>query len=138
MREGTRGVLRNFIVQGFATAVDVAAAMQTVADDWPGELSIESSVFWNNTGVGDADSMDDDKGFNEDEAIKKSDRKNVFDVDPKLGSTDIAKPNYKPASTDLGGTATPPSGFTASATYAGAVDPSGDDWTKDWTEYPAN
>jgi hypothetical protein len=138
LREGTRGVFRNFIVQGFATAVDVAAAQQKVADDWPAELSIESSVFFDNDAVGDSDSMDDDMGWSEGDAIMNADRENVFDVDPKLGSTDITKPNYKPESADLGGKSTPPSGLDTSATYAGAVDPSGDDWTKGWTAYPAN
>jgi hypothetical protein len=130
--------LRNFIVQGFATAVDVAAVQQKVGDDWPGELSIESSAFFDNDAIGDSDSMDDDMGFNEGDAIMNADRKNVFDVDPKLGSIDITRPNYKPASTDLGGKTAPPSGFEASATYAGAVNPSGDDWTKGWTTYPTN
>lgn len=137
LREGTQGVLRNFIVQGFATAVDLAAMSVKLNDDWPGDLSIESSVFYENKAVGDSDSMDDDGGFNEEDAVKDDARKNTFDVDPELG-TDVSAPNYKPGSDKLGDKATPPSGFDTSAKYAGAVNPSGDDWTKGWTAYPAN
>lgn len=137
LREGTLGVLRNFIVQGFATAVDLAATSVKLSEDWPGDLSIESSVFYENKAVGDSDSMDDDGGFNEEDAVKDDARKNTFDVDPELG-TDISAPNYKPGSDKLGDKATPPSGFDTSAKYAGAVNPSGDDWTKGWTAYPAN
>ena len=81
--------------------------------------------------------MDDDKGFNEDEAVKAGDRKNVFDVNPELG-TSITEPNYKPASDKLTDKATPPSGFDTAAKYAGAVDPSGTDWTKGWTSFSSN
>ena len=138
LREGTLGVLRNFIIDGFATAIDLNAIQVTLGDDWPANLSIESSVFFDNDAVGDADSMDDDKGFNEDEAIRSEDRKNVFDVDPEFESTDVTKPNYKPGSDKLGDKATPPSGFNAEAKYAGAVDPEGDDWTKGWTTAASN
>ena len=137
LREGTHGVLRNFIVQGFATAVDLAATSVKLTEDWPGDLSIESSVFFENKAVGDSDSMDDDGGFKEEDAVKDDARKNTFDVDPELG-TDISAPNYKPGSDKLGDKATPPSGFDTSAKYAGAVNPSGDDWTKGWTAFPGN
>jgi len=36
----------------------------------------------------------------------------------------------------LGGKATPPSGFDAKGTYAGAVDPAGSDWADGWTDFP--
>mgnify|MGYP003444572545 FL=1 len=137
LREGTQGVLRNFLVQGFATALDLAATSVNLGDDWPGALSVESSVFHDNKAAGDSDSMDDDKGFNEDEAVKAGDRKNVFDVDPGLG-TSISEPNYKPGSDKLADKATPPSGFDTAAKYAGAVDPAGTDWTKGWTTYSSN
>lgn len=135
LREGTHGKLRNFLIQDFAIGIDVAAALAKPEDEWPGELSIESSVFSNVKDAGDPDETDDDMGFKEDEAIKAEDRKNVFDIDAKLGSTDLAKPDYKPGNKDVGGKATPPSGLEAKATYAGAVDPEGDDWTQGWTDY---
>ena len=138
LREGTLATIRNFIVTGFQAAVDLNATMVNIGDDWPARLSIESSVFFENTVVGDADSTDDDMGWNEDEAIKATDRKNTWDVDPELGSTDIKNPNYKPASDMLGGKATPPEGFDAKGTYAGAVDPAGSDWTDGWAEFAEN
>lgn len=137
LRAGSQGELRNFIVHGFAKAVDLAAIQVNLEADWPNDLSIESSVFYNNDVVGDPDSMDDDKGFNEDQALRAEERKNVFDVDPQL-MVDIDNPNYKPTSGSLGGKATPPTGFDTSATYAGAVDPSGEDWTQGWTNHKPN
>jgi hypothetical protein len=135
LREGTRGKLRNFIVQNFAIGVDIAAKLAKPAQEWPGQLSIEDSLFFNVKNAGDPDMEDDDMGFKEDDALKAADRKNKFDVDPKLGSTDITKPDYKPGNKDVGGKATPPSGFDAKGTYAGAFDPEGEDWSKGWTNY---
>ena len=133
LREGSYGTLRNFIVQGFATAVDLAVAQVSLEDYWPEKLSIGDSVFFENSSVGDPDDTDDDKGFNEDEAVHAAELKNVFDVDPEFPSKDVTKPNYKPGSDKLGDKATPPSGFDSEAKYAGAVDPSGSDWTLGWT-----
>jgi hypothetical protein len=137
LREGTHGVLRNFLIQDFGIGIDIAAKLAKPNEDWPGELSIESSVFSNVKEAGDPDEMDDDMNFNENDAIKASDRKNAFDVDAKLGSTDLAKPNYKPGNKDVGGRATPGGDFTK-ATYAGAMDPEGDDWTAGWTDFSKN
>ncbi|HTU60064.1 MAG TPA: hypothetical protein VMF89_16540, partial [Polyangiales bacterium] len=137
LREGTRGKLRNFIVQDFAIGLDIAANLVKPEEEWPGELSIESSIFANVTDPGDPDAEADDMDFNETEALEAADRKNVFDVDPELGSTDLTDPDYKPAG-EVGDKATPPSGFDTKATYAGAVSPEGDDWTKGWTEYSEN
>jgi len=137
LREGTLGTLRNFIVTGFQIAVDLSAVTAPLATEWPSDISIEHSVFFGNTTVGDSDSTDDDNGFNEDDAVRAAARNNVFDLDPGLG-TDITAPNYRPTSTMLGGKATPPAGFDTTATYAGAVDPAGVDWTAVWTAFPAD
>lgn len=134
LREGTRGKLRNFIIQGFAIGLDVAANLVDPEEEWPGELSIESSIFANVQDPGDPDAEADDMGFDETEALQAEERKNVFDVDPELGSTDLHNPRYKPQG-DVSGRATPPSGFDTEATYAGALDPEGDDWTDGWTDY---
>jgi len=138
LREGTQGILRNFIVQGFATAIDIAAATAEPGDSWPADFAIESSVFHDNKAVGDPDSdKDDDLGFHEDDAIRDGARKNVFDVNPELGDTSITQPDYKPGSSAVGDKATPPTGY-ANAKYAGALDPAGDDWTAGWTSFPTN
>jgi hypothetical protein len=134
LREGTRATIRNFIVQDFAIGVDIAAKLVKPNEEWPGKVSIENSVIFHVKDAGDPDMEDDDMGFNENDAVKASDRKNVFDVDPKLPSVDIAKPDYKPGK-DVAGRATPSSGFDTKATYAGALDPDGDDWTKGWTNF---
>jgi len=135
LREGTQGTLRNFLVTGFATAVDLAAAQVDLTAEWPGNLSIENSCFFGNTLVGDADSTDDDMGFIEADAVQASARNNVFNIDPMLGSVDNVAPNYIPASTMLGGKATPPSGFDVTATYCGAFAQGGTDWTANWTSF---
>jgi hypothetical protein len=137
LREGTRGTIRNFIIQDFAIGVDLAAMSVDLSEEWPDELSLEESVFSNVKEAGDADAEDDDKGFNEGEAVEASDRKNVFDVDAEITSKDLLKPDYKPKG-DVKGKATPGSGFDTKATYAGAMDPDGDDWTKGWTDYSEN
>jgi hypothetical protein len=141
LREGTLGTFRNFLVQGFAIGVDLNATdgMADLTTDWPADLSIEHSVFFEIDDIGDPDEGmdgDDDVGFNEDDAITDAARNNVTDVDPKLGSTSITAPDYTPASSDLGDKATPPAGFDTSAKFAGAVDPDGDDWTAGWAEFP--
>jgi len=133
LREGVRGTFRNFIITGFATAVNLDTKTLDLTTEWPEHLSIANSVFFDNAAVGSADATDDDGGFNEDEAIKAAALANVFNVDPGLG-TDPTAPNYKPTG-DVSGKATPPAGFDTSATYAGAVDPEGDDWTLGWTSY---
>lgn len=137
LREGTLGTLRNFIVTGFQAAVNLAAVTAPLATEWPSDLSIENSLFFGNTAVGNPDSTDDDNGFNEDDAIRAAARNNEFEEDPGLG-TDVTDPNYKPTNSAVGGKATPPAGFDTTADYAGAVDPEGDDWTTGWTAFPVD
>ena len=137
LREGTQGVLRNMLVTGFSTAVDIRDLTAPVSTFWPGDLSIEQSCFFSNTTIGDADAdLDDDQGFVEDDAIKAGARNNVFTVDPMLASVAVAGPDYRPASTMLGGKATPPAGMDTSATYCGAFEHGGDDWMAGWTAFP--
>jgi hypothetical protein len=138
LKEGTHGILRNFLIQGFATATDLVVAQDDLNNSWPANLVIENSCFFGNTNVGDPDSTDDDMGFNEDNAIRDPARNNVFTVDPMLGSTNIEGPNYIPASTMLGGKATPPTGFDTTATYCGAFAQGGTDWTAGWTSFLAD
>ena len=139
LREGTRATLRNFIIQDFGSeAVDLRAAEVDLSAEWPTNLSIENSFFFNNgayaTETGDED---DDMGFIEQDAIEDAARNNTVGTDPEIGDTSETAPNYVP-SADLSGQATPPSGFDATATYAGAFEPSGTDWSAGWTAYPVN
>ncbi len=161
LREGTRGLLRNFIVQGFASeAIDLRATTNHLSAEWPTLLSIENSFFFNNGAYADESQPrcysgvpctpdgppcpdngscylpDDDNGFNEQAAIEDPARHNTVGVDPMLGSTSLTAPNFVPSNTALSGQATPPPGFDTSATYAGAFAPNGTDWTAGWTAYP--
>ncbi len=144
LREGTQGTLRNFLVQDFSIGVDLAAAQVNLATEWPTNLSIEDSCFHNVAEIGDSDPIvapattDDDMGFNETAAITDAARGNVTNVNPMLGSVSIEGPNYVPASTMLGGKATPPAGMDTTATYCGAFAQGGTDWTAGWTSFLAD
>ena len=142
LREGTRGLLRNFIIQDFASeAVDLRATTNDLSTEWPSQLSIENSFFFNNGAYTDETTVaadNDDNGFDEQAAIEDPDRHNTVGTDPMLGSTSITAPNYVPANTALNGQATPPAGFDTTATYAGAFSPNGTNWASGWTAFPAN
>ncbi|MGE3630101.1 MAG: hypothetical protein AB7P00_09315 [Sandaracinaceae bacterium] len=92
-----------------------------------------------------SDRRDDDFGFDESALLMAAERNNTFDVDPMFSSVSPASPSFVPGNASLpaGGTpvfnANAPSGFgDTSATYVGAIDPAGDDWTEGWTAYPTN
>ncbi|MCB9656589.1 MAG: hypothetical protein H6726_02980 [Sandaracinaceae bacterium] len=142
LREGTRGLLRNFIIQDWASEpVDLRATTNDLSMEWPSQLSIENSFFFNNGAYTDETTVaadNDDNGFDEQAAIEDPDRHNRVGADPMLGSTSISAPNYVPANTALNGQATPPASFDTTATYAGAFAPNGTNWASGWTAYPAN
>ncbi len=146
LKEGTRGKMTNFIVQGFkGDVIDFQARTVDLAMEWPAQLSVESSLFWNNAAYSNetgtnamGQSLDDDKGFDDKAAIESAERSNKLDVDPQITVSDTA-PNYVPKAAGADGPfATPTFGVTA-ATYAGAFkanDPA--PWTATWTAFPAN
>jgi len=139
LREGVSDNMHNFIIADFgAEAFDVRDTASTA--NWPATLAIESSFFWNNGDfVPETGADDDDGGFDESSMAMDAARMNSFSVDPMLGSTSITAPDYMPGASaaDLTG-ATPPAGFDATATYAGALKPGGTDWTAGWTSFPEN
>jgi hypothetical protein len=150
LRRGTWGVLRNFVVLGFpVSALDVRdpASVAGTEED-PPELTIENSLFFENGADGmthfpdeptDGTADDDDMGFVEEDFFTDAARENVFDEDPELGDPySLTAPDFVPAdgSPAADGAATPPSGFDTSATYMGAFEPGGDDWTEGWAAYP--
>lgn len=140
LREGAQGMLRNFIITGFGgEAVDLRAAEVDLSAEWPGNLSIENSFFFGNGDYAEeSGDDDDDMGFMEQAMIEAAERNNTLDVDPGLGDVSETAPNYVPNASSLAGQATPPAGMDTSATYAGAFEPSGDDWSAGWTGYPLN
>jgi hypothetical protein len=145
LRRGAWGSLHNFIVMGFPVkAVDVRDA-ESVAGTEDDSLTIENSLFFENGSDGmshfpaESGADDNDEGFVEEDFFTDAARNNVFDEDPELGDPySLTAPDFVPAdgSPAADGAGAPPSGFDTSATYMGAFEPGGDDWTADWTAYP--
>ncbi len=146
LKEGTRGIMRNLLIQSWqADVIRFTAKEVDLAMEWPMHLAIEDSLFWMN-GKYSTETVgmptDDDKGFDDQGAVENAARRNKLDVDPMLTSindlTGGAAPNYVPRNAALGmGGATPPAGFDASATYYGAFKPNDSaPWTAGWTAYP--
>lgn len=145
LREGTRGIFRNFIIQGFGGSnVDVQWKDNTImpAAEWPTLLTVENSVFFMNKdfspeAVGTAD--DDDFGFNEKASFEDPARKNVFAADPQLASIVETTLNPTPANAAVANQAVPPAPLDATATYAGAIAPNAPtSWLAGWTAFPRN
>jgi hypothetical protein len=151
-KEGTRGTLRNFIIQGFKLdVIDVDTSKDPNLDpnmEWPMFLSVENSLFWMNGSYGAEPTgtapADDDKGFDEKAKVEEEPRKNQIVVAPMITSVPgltaaEEKPNYVPKSVDVSGQAMPPAPMDASATFAGAFAPNAtSSWTDGWTDYPVN
>jgi len=147
IRRGAWGSIHNVIVMGFPNAaVDVRDAESVAGtEEDPIGLTVEDSLFFENGADGmthfqdETGMADNDEGFSEPDFFTDAARNNVFDEDPKLDDPyNLTKPGFVPAadSPAADGAATPPSGFDKSATYKGAFEPGGDDWTAGWTAYP--
>jgi hypothetical protein len=143
LRRGTGANLGNLLVTGFQKGVDVRDAETVVDADTA--LVIESSCFYaaedEENFTEDAD-MDDDTAFNEVETFGAEETGNIIDMDPELGdASNATAPDFVPAADNpcADGVAPPDNGFfDTSATYMGAFEPGGDDWTAGWTAYPAD
>jgi hypothetical protein len=159
LRGGSRGVLRNFVIMGFAAgALDIggAAAGQNLRS---GALSVKNSAFYRGgastlfpLGADDtADDVDPHPGVTNDidEAVEltAADTKN-HEVDPQLAAPfDYLAPSFVPAAgaplgpveatepREADGDTRPPF-FDTSADYIGAFAPGGEDWTRGWTSFP--
>ena len=148
LREGTWGNMQNFIVADFGEfAIDVRDG-STVAgtNQTPPTLEVGNSVFFN-VGLNgntyfpvEAGEGDDDLGFDEDNHFKNVAPNNIFDTDPEFANAAMFQ--FTPSGTGPAATvgATPPDDgfFDITATYRGAIDPAGPDWTANWTAYPEN
>ena len=110
----------------------------------PPRLLVANSIFFQNgtdgTEHADADGMgddDDDGAFDENAFLRDAALANRFDVDPGLpNASSVTAPSLVPTAAAASGGATPPAGFDVSATYVGAFQPGGTDWTANWTSYP--
>lgn len=136
LREGMRGTLRNFVATNFSRPWDLRAITNDLSAEWPGALSVENSYFFD---IGDWEpetgADDDDNGFDEQAAFEDAARNNDFTTDPMLGSISATAPNYVPGVALPA--ATPTIGDTT-ATYAGAFEMGGTDWSAGWTAFPMN
>ncbi|MBX3271699.1 MAG: hypothetical protein KF729_15640 [Sandaracinaceae bacterium] len=137
IREGMAGTFVNGIITSFRRPPDLRAAQVDLTTMWPSVLRWEHSYFFDLGGWEDesAAENDDDMGFDEQAAFEDAARNNRFDVNPMIGSASITAPNYRPG---VALTGTTPSFGTTTATYAGAIPMTGDDWTAGWTAYPMN
>jgi hypothetical protein len=150
LRVGTWGTIYNAILTGYGVAIDVrdAASVAGTEED-PPALTVENSIFFNNGadgethfGVEEGDD-DNDEGFDEEAFFTAEARNNQFDVDPMLGDIeDLQNPDFVPAEDSPaaeGGAEPEDNGFfDTSATYIGAFEPGGEDWTAGWTSFPEN
>jgi hypothetical protein len=150
LRRGTWGGIYNTIITGFpVSGVDIrdAFSVDGTAQD-PPRLVVASSLFFQNGADGtehaDADGTgddDDDGGFDENAFLRGEAFANRFDVDPGLPDAQSeTAPSFVPAADSAAATggATPPEGLDTSATFVGAFEPGGADWTSGWSAYPVN
>ncbi len=137
-----------------AEDLDEAAVCAEAMSSWTGspawvdatcaDLSAESAQEDHYDDVA-GERLNDDFGFDESMELMDAARNNTFGVDPMFSSITASAPSYVPGNASLPAGGTPvfnsnaPSGFgDTSATYVGAIDPAGTDWTEGWTAYPAN
>lgn len=136
LREGFRADIDNLVAVNFNAPPDLRSEELNLADEWPTNLSIENSYFYE---VGDFPAEtgedDDDMGFDESAAFTDPARNNDFETDPMLGDTSITAPNYIPG-VALSGVA--PAFGDTSASYAGAFENGGTNWAEGWAAFPEN
>jgi hypothetical protein len=149
LREGTRGYIGNSIIVAHADGatdglVDLSDAYTA---DWfaEGELGIEHTLFfgsWPSGGQADSHGV-----VHAESTVFPAATGNVVleSIDSVLPSAfDEAAPGWVPAAASPAATegsvpSDPSNGddfFDASATYRGAFEPGGEDWTAGWTAYP--
>jgi hypothetical protein len=133
IRRGSWGTIRNFILMGFSTGVDVRDASSINALGTG--LVFTNGIFFDNTAHF--------AGAEEETPLTAAAAMNRVDVDPMLGAPySPGSPSFVPSATSITATggATPPSGgyFDVNTTYVGAIGPGCPDWTAGWTAYPLN
>lgn len=133
-REQLEGRFNNMIISGFNVGVDVRDDAGTPAAP---KVELTGSVFFgNDANPHDASESDDDMGFDEGAWFNDGARMNST-TDPMIGDCQANPPAPFPASEITGVAPTAP--LDASATYAGAVKDSTDNWmTGAWVDWAAN
>jgi hypothetical protein len=143
LRRGTWGQIYNGIIMGMPGAgVDIRDEATALGTD-DGSLTVSNSIFWGNGEDYSLDATDNDNGFDEEAFLSHADRMNQ-QVNPRLGNAafDLTGPSLVPPANSPAaeGGATPPDDgfFNPCATYIGAFEPGGEDWSAGWTAYPEN
>ena len=137
IREGAAGAYRNFIVTGFNAAGLEIATGSTVAQAQSGGLSVQNSVFYNNSGGNfsvtdefDAEAWAKTAAFNNSEA-------NPALIDPFNKTAPDFRPGVTTADMSTEAAVPPEDGFFSPVNYIGGVDPAGS-WTDGWTTSDQN
>jgi hypothetical protein len=150
LRRGTWGAIHNAIITGFpVSGVDIRDTFSVEGtEEAPPRLLVANSIFFHTgaggTEYGDADGEgadDDDDGFDEAAYLADAQFANQLGVDPLLpDAANVTAPNLVPPANSPAATggATPPAGLDTSATYIGAFQPGGPDWSAGWTSFPEN
>ncbi|MCA9604395.1 MAG: hypothetical protein KC619_02300 [Myxococcales bacterium] len=137
LREGMGGHIMNSVAVNFNAPPDLRASEVDLNVEWPANLSWDYGYFYMTGAWPDESAADenDDGGYDEQAAFEDAARNNDFATDPMIGSDSTTAPSYVPGVALAGGT---PTFGDTSATYAGALQMGGTDWTAGWTAYPAN
>lgn len=144
LRAGTAGMIRNALVTDFGgedcVRVDGSVSV-TQANE--GNLVVSQSII---NGCADREGSPSYFRFTPDDGDTLEftgdwESGNSFDVDVQLADAlNLDAPGFVPAAgsmaADLGGPVHEGAFFDASATYVGAFEPGGTDWTAGWTAYP--
>lgn len=132
LRRGYAGKIRNAIVLGFESGLDIDNA-ETVARCQSGEMVVSNSIFFMNAAF-----LDPDSDTFEEACTAEPGWTGLQQVDPQLVAPfNRTNPDFRPqaGSPALTGFATPPSdGFFSPVSFIGAVAPSGtnSDWYLGW------
>jgi hypothetical protein len=137
LRRGTRGTLRNFVVQGFNAGLDIDD--QLTADHCTmGELVVSNTIFFGNGVTDDADA----------DTFEATCRNaagwgiTVAAASPlNAAAINLDAPNFTPVSAAaVAGAAAVPAGdpFFTAVDYIGAVAPTGTPWYQGWTTAARN
>jgi hypothetical protein len=132
LRVGTAGRLSHFLVAGFdinAEIRDEATANLWGSPDGNGDELVIRNSFFHQDGTFNTNVV----GFDLAAEIIVEALNNVTDSTVSVTSDSSTSPNYAPnGAVDTGVNS------SLGASYAGAIDPAGTDWTAGWTAFPAD
>ncbi len=130
LRRGTSGEIANAIVTGFPSAC-IAIRDDETYDN--ADLAIDHTILDCTTTY----EVDDPDDLMQEEDVVNAGTGNT-EADPLLTNTSLTgDPNFAPASGSpaASGGDVPSGSFFEAATYLGAFDPAGTDWTDGWTQF---